>query len=185
MNLCMHSRQFQPPIWCTLDHKTTQIWWLTNMKYNHLNLLWYLCCCFCCHHLMFWSPHIPNYFEQMVCPSIPKCEFLSTSECNVKNHHMFKSRKSTWLGPDAPPTHFNQFKKVLLDKYYSSLIKPLHALRSQFLKAPLRYIICHHLAPLTQHLSCVHPSKFYDNITRFHDKMIHINNGKTHTWLSN
>jgi len=32
---------------------------------------------------------------KLVCPSIPKCEFLSTSDCNVKKHHMFKSRKFT------------------------------------------------------------------------------------------
>ena len=27
-------------------HKTTQIWWLANMKYKH-SKLWLLCCCYC------------------------------------------------------------------------------------------------------------------------------------------
>lgn len=61
---CMNFEQFQPPIWHTLDHKTTQIWWLVNMDYKH-SKLWLFCCCFrfCC---WMFCPHsctyIPYYF---------------------------------------------------------------------------------------------------------------------------
>ena len=59
LDLCMNTRQFQSPIWCTLDCKTTQIWWLVNMEYKHSKL--WLLCCYCC--LMLLSPqvHIPYY----------------------------------------------------------------------------------------------------------------------------
>ena len=61
----MHDfKQFQSPIWRTLDRKTTQIWWLANMEYEH-SKLWLLCCCFWCvvwcfvltsaHPLFFWT----------------------------------------------------------------------------------------------------------------------------------
>ena len=54
LDIYMNLGQFQWPIWCTLDHKTTQTWWLVNMKYRH-SKLWLLYCCFHCHLLILLS----------------------------------------------------------------------------------------------------------------------------------
>ena len=44
-DLCMNLGQCQSSIWRTLDHKTTQIWWLTNIEYKY-SKSWSLCHCF-------------------------------------------------------------------------------------------------------------------------------------------
>ena len=41
----MNFEQFELPIRCTLDPKTTQIWWLAYLEYMH-SKLWLLCYCF-------------------------------------------------------------------------------------------------------------------------------------------
>ena len=67
----MTSGQFQPPVWHTLDLKTTQIWWLTNMECKHSKLLLWCCC-----HLNFWPYKCTSLiiFGQVVCPNILKCQ---------------------------------------------------------------------------------------------------------------
>ena len=80
----MNFGQCQPPIWCTLNHKTTQICWLTNMEYRHLNL-WLLYCCLCCCQCYFCPHKCTSLITlgHVVCPNILKCQFRdSRPPCN-------------------------------------------------------------------------------------------------------
>ena len=67
-------------IWCTVDRRTTQMWWLVNIKYNHWNLWLFV--------MLFWlfsfdgfaltSPHLPIIFGSL----------MIFNESEVNHNHM-------------------------------------------------------------------------------------------------
>ena len=74
----MKYEQFQLPMSCTPDRKTTQIWWLTNMKYKHSKLLLLLLCPHECKSLIIC--------KQVVCPNVLKCQ-LTVMNLVLENPH--------------------------------------------------------------------------------------------------
>ena len=109
--ICMNFEQFQPSIWCTLDHKITQIWLLANMEYKP-SKLWLLCCCFWCRCMIFYPCKCTSLiiFEQVVCPNVLKwrlhtvlkpnpviCKWFKVdSNIKIWNLKSFRDFKSWW-----------------------------------------------------------------------------------------
>ena len=133
----MKCGQSQPPIWCTLDCKTTKLWWLVNMEYKH-SKLWLLCFvvvwCFCPHKCTSLI-----IFGQAVCPNILKCQLNCTyrlymvmaNEWNSRgafNLHIrskistlempMKPRALLWDGPNDK--NHNSFNTCLTLNYLST-----------------------------------------------------------------
>jgi hypothetical protein len=86
LEFCTDFGQFQPQIWCTLDHKTTQICWLAKMERHTFEVVVVvlLCCCVVAFALVIWCfyPHKCTSFVnfgQVVCPNILKCYIVDTT----------------------------------------------------------------------------------------------------------
>jgi hypothetical protein len=100
MDLCMNLGHFQPPIWHTLDLKTTQIYgcWCCMLEYKHSNLwlLWIVVgvvtWCFCP-----TSAHPLFIFGQAVCLDLLKDErLLSVASATKVLNTQVDRVKSPW-----------------------------------------------------------------------------------------
>ena len=82
LDLCMNFGQFQPPISsCTLNCKTTQIWWLAKMEHKH-SKLWWLCDYVVAFDVVIWCFYPDKctsiiIFAQVASPNILKCPIFS------------------------------------------------------------------------------------------------------------
>ena len=108
--------KFQPPIWRSLDCKTTQIWWLANMNYKH-SKSWLLS--YCVGIVVWWFvPTIAHQsfgccgiiFAQVVCPNIPNvgsiCVVFSTLLLSplLDAPLTFKFNNIAFTALEGPPT---------------------------------------------------------------------------------